>query len=210
MRFMPAVFAVVAFAVPAAAQQGQQGSVTSAFSGFSAKSNEPVNVEADNLEVRDQEQAAVFSGNVELKQAGSTLNARKLTIYYYKKGEAPKPAGADKGEGPKQASADKGARPTQGETKGAEGAPEAGRDIRRMEAEGDVVVTQRNQRATGARGTFDVEANKVELSGGVVVNQDDNVIRGERLRVDLTTQTSRVEGGGGRVQGIFKPRQQQR
>lgn len=203
MRLTLAAFAVVAFAIPATAQQGQpgqQGSVTSAFSGFSAKSNEPVNVEADNLEVRDQEQAAVFSGNVELKQAGSTLNARKLTIYYYKKGEGPKPA-----------SNQQGARPAQGETKGPQGGatPEAGRDIRRMEAEGDVVVTQRNQRATGARGVFDVESNKVELSGGVVVSQDDNVIRGERLRVDLTTQTSRVEGGGGRVQGVFKPRQQQ-
>lgn len=198
MRLTLAAFAVVVFTIPAAAQ-GQQGSVTSAFSGFSAKSNEPVNVESDNLEVRDQDQAAVFSGNVVLKQAGSTVNARKLTIFYYKKGEGPKP----------DAKPDQGARPAQGETKGPDGAskPEAGRDIRRMEAEGDVVVTQRNQRASGARGTFDVEANKVELSGGVVVAQDDNVIRGERLKVDLTTQTSRIEGGGGRVQGVFKPRQ---
>jgi lipopolysaccharide export system protein LptA len=197
MRLTLAALAVVAFAAPAAAQ-GQQGSVTSAFSGFSAKSNEPVNVESDNLEVRDQDQAAVFSGNVVLKQAGSTVTARKLTIFYYKKGEGPKPAGSGQG-----------ARPAQGETRAPEGgsAPEAGRDIRRMEAEGDVTVTQRNQKASGARGTFDVESNKVELSGGVVVSQNDNVIRGERLRVDLTTQTSRIEGGGGRVQGVFRPQQ---
>lgn len=193
MRLTLAAIAVVACAVPGHAQQQ---SVTSAFSGFSAKSDEPVNVEADNLEVRDQDQSAIFSGNVVLTQGGSTVKARKLTIHYFSKGEGPK---APKPEG--------GARPTQGETGGSAGAkPEAGRDIRKMEAEGDVVVLQRNQRATGARGTFDVEANKVELSGGVVVSQDDNVIRGERLRVDLTTQTSRVEGGAGRVQGVFKPK----
>lgn len=194
MRLTLAALAALCLATPAAAQQAQQqGSVTSAFSGFSAKSNEPVNVEADNLEVKDQEQAAVFTGNVVLTQGGSTVKARKLTIFYYKKGEGPK---AQKG-------------PQQGETAGAQTAPEAGRDIRRMEAEGDVVVTQRNQKATGARGVFDVQSNKVDLTGGVVVSQDDNVIRGERLHVDLTTQISRVEGGGGsgRVQGVFRPRQ---
>lgn len=189
MRLTLAAFAVLALPAAALAQQPQGGSVTSAFSGFSTKSDEPVNVEADNLEVRDNENAAVFSGNVILKQGGSTINTRKLTIYYYQKGQGPKAQ----------------ARPTQGETSGGGAKPEAGRDIRRMEAEGDVVVTQRNQRATGARGTFDVESNKVELSGGVVVTQDDNVIRGDRLKVDLTTQTSRVEGGGGRVQGVFRP-----
>lgn len=201
MRLTLAAFAAVLLAGPALAQpqqqQPQSGSVTSAFSGFSAKSDEPVNVESDNLEVKDQEQAAVFTGNVVLTQGGSVVKAKKLTIFYYKKGEGPKaqPAG-QKG-------------PQQGETSGAQSAPETGRDIRRMEAEGDVVVTQRGQKATGARGVFDVQSNKVELTGGVVVTQNDNVIRGERLKVDLTTQISRVEGGGGsgRVQGVFRPRQ---
>lgn len=198
MRLTLAAFAAVLLAGPALAQQQPQGgSVTSAFSGFSSKSDEPVNVEADNLEVKDQEQAAVFTGSVVLTQGGSTIKAKKLTIYYYKKGEGPKA----------QTAGQKG--PQQGQTSGSESAPETGRDIRRMEAEGDVVVTQRNQKATGARGTFDVQSNKVELMGGVVVSQNDNVIRGERLRVDLTTQVSRLEGGGGsgRVQGVFRPRQ---
>lgn len=195
MRLQFAALAVMASAaaLPAAAQQPQAGSVTSAFSGFSTKTDEPVNVEADNLEVRDNDQSAIFSGNVVLKQSGSTLTTRKLTIYYYQKGQGAKAP----------------QRPTQGETGGAHSGakPEAGRDIRKMEAEGDVMVTQRNQKATGARGVFDVESNKVDLWGGVVITQDDNVIRGERLKVDLTTQTSRVEGGGsgGRVQGVFKP-----
>ncbi|WP_155905113.1 LptA/OstA family protein [Methylopila sp. M107] len=195
MRLILAALAVLAVPSAVQAQQQNQGAVTSAFSGFSTKSDDPVNVEADNLEVRDQDQSAVFSGKVVLKQGGSIVNARKLTIYYYQKGQTP----AAKTDGS----------PKQGETAGGAAKPETGRSIRRMEAEGDVVVTQRNQRATGARGVFDVESNKVELTGGVVVSQDDNVIKGDRLRVDLTTQTSRVEGGGsGRVQGVFTPKQQ--
>ncbi|HVI29794.1 LptA/OstA family protein [Hansschlegelia sp.] len=196
MRFPLAVLAVLAVASPAAAQQQQQG-VTSAFSGFSLKSDEPVNIEADNLEVRDQEQSAIFTGNVVMKQGESTLTARKLTIFYFEKNKSP-----DKNAG--------GAKPTQGETKAPAGGatPETGRDIRRMEAEGDVVVTQKDQRATGARGVFDTQANTADLTGGVVVTQNDNVVRGDRLHVNMTTQTSRIEsGGGGRVQGVFKPRQ---
>ncbi|MBB3972906.1 LptA/OstA family protein [Hansschlegelia beijingensis] len=194
MRFQLAVLAVLAVSSPAAAQQ-QQG-VTSAFSGFSLKSDEPVNIEADNLEVRDQEQSAIFTGNVVMKQGESTLTSRKLTIFYYDKNKSPANAG--------------GVKPTQGETKAPAGGatPEAGRDIRRMEAEGDVVVTQKDQRATGARGVFDTQANTADLTGGVVVTQNGNVVRGDRLHVNMTTQTSRVESGGsGRVQGVFKPRQ---
>ncbi|WP_271167332.1 LptA/OstA family protein [Hansschlegelia plantiphila] len=193
MRLTIAAFAVLALAAPATAQQA----VTSAFSGFSVRSDEPTNVEADNLEVRDQEHAAIFSGNVVMKQGISTLQTRKLTIYYYDK-DKPAPAA---GNAPK---------PIQGETKNPSGGakPESGRDIRKMEAEGDVVVTQNDQKATGARGVFDTQANTADLTGGVVVTQGDNVIRGDRLHVNLTTQTSRIEssGGGGRVQGVFKPK----
>lgn len=194
MRLTIAVLAVLASAAPLAAQQ-PQSSVTSAFSGFSVRSDEPTNIEADNLEVKDQEQSALFTGNVVMKQGISTLKSRKLTIYYYEKGD--KPAAAP-------------ATPKQGETKGAEGAkPESGREIKRMEAEGDVVVTQNDQVATGQRGVFDTQKNTAELFGGVVVTQNDNVIRGDRLHVDLTTQTSRIESGAaGRVQGVFKPKQQ--
>ncbi|MFD1331041.1 LptA/OstA family protein [Methylopila musalis] len=173
-------------------------SVTSAFEGFSGRSNEPVNVEADNLEVREKDQAAIFSGNVQVVQGDSTLRSKQLTIFYY--GDQNKPAAP---------AADK-SRPTQGATSGPAGTPAApqGRDIRRLEAEGNVVVTSKDQRATGQRGVFDMPSNTVTLTGGVVVSQGENVIRGDRLHVDLTTQRSRIEsagGGGGRVQGVFKP-----
>lgn len=191
MRIALVLLASLALADAAAAQ-----SVTSAFEGFSGRSNEPVNVEADNLEVREKDQAAVFSGNVQVVQGDSTLKSKELTIYYY--GEN------DRAQGQPAAT-----RPTQGETKGPQGTPATpqGRDIRRLEAEGNVVVTSKDQRATGQRGVFDMPSNTVTLTGGVVVSQGGNVIRGDRLHVDLTSQRSRIESaaGGGRVQGVFKP-----
>ena len=81
--------------------------------------------------------------------------------------------------------------------------------IKRLEAHGGVVVTQKEQTATGDLGIFDMKANTVTLTGNpVVMTQGQNVLRGEKLVVDLTSGVSRVElnkGGQGRVQGLFQP-----
>ena len=86
--------------------------------------------------------------------------------------------------------------------------PGGQQQIRRLEARGGVVVTQKDQTATGEAGIFDMKTNTVTLTGNVVMTQGQNVLRGERLVVDLTTGVSRVEsgkGGQGRVQGLFLP-----
>ena len=44
------------------------------------------------------------------------------------------------------------------------------------------------------------------MVGGVVLTQCKNVLRGDRLLVDMTTGVSRVESEGGRVQGLFDSR----
>ena len=49
--------------------------------------------------------------------------------------------------------------------------------------------------ATGDKALFDMKSNTVTLEGNVVVSQGQNVMRGERLVVDLTTGTSRVDAG---------------
>jgi lipopolysaccharide export system protein LptA len=40
--------------------------------------------------------------------------------------------------------------------------------------------------------------------GSVVLTQGKNVLRGDRLLVDMTTGVSRVESDSGRVQGLFQ------
>ena len=70
-------------------------------------------------------------------------------------------------------------------------------------------MTQKEQTATGDLGVFDMKTNTVTLTGNpVVMTQGQNVLRGEKLVVDLTSGVSRVEsskGGQGRVQGLFQP-----
>jgi len=76
--------------------------------------------------------------------------------------------------------------------------------IKRLEAKGNVVVTQKDQVVTGETAVFDTKTNLVTMLGGVVLTQGKNVLRGDRLLVDMTTGVSRVESDSGRVQGLFQ------
>lgn len=173
------LFAAVLFiCAPAHAQEA----VTSAFEGFSGRGEQPVNIEADRLDVQELEQTAVFSGNVVVVQGASTLRTNKLTIFYDKDGG--------------------------GETtapKAGDGDVVTGRQIKKLEAQGSVIVTSGDQKAVGDRGIFNMASNTAQLMGNVVVTQGINILKGDTLHVDLTTQKSRVESSnsGGRVQGVF-------
>lgn len=65
----------VALSQPAAGQ-----GATSALKGHDT--NAPVDVAADRIEVQNRADRAVFSGNVQVKQADMTLTAARLTVAY--------------------------------------------------------------------------------------------------------------------------------
>ncbi len=46
----------------------------------------PVDVAADRIEVQDRADRAIFSGNVQVRQAGLSLNAERLTVAYSQAG----------------------------------------------------------------------------------------------------------------------------
>jgi lipopolysaccharide export system protein LptA len=91
--------------------------------------------------------------------------------------------------------------------------PGGSQQISRLEARGGVTVTQKDQTATGDTGLFDMRANTVTLVGNVVFTQGKNVMRGDRLVVNLTTGVSRVDAGKsqGQVRVLIQrePQQQQ-
>jgi lipopolysaccharide export system protein LptA len=90
----------------------------------------------------------------------------------------------------------------------------ASSSIRRIEADGNVFVSSPSQTAQGKEGVYDVASNQLSLDGSVVLTQGDNVIRGDRMEVDLVSGQSRVlaavpSSAGGeppqRVRAIFTP-----
>ena len=156
-----------------------------AMQGFSKNKGQPVNIEAERLEVRDKDKTAVFTGKVVVTQGDTIMRCRTLTVFYVGqpgKDDASKPV-----------------------AKGPDGNAQK---IKKLEAQGDVVVTQADQIATGDNAIFDMDTNIVTMNGKVVLTQGQNVLRGNKLIVDMTNSYSRVESGGGgngRVQGLFVP-----
>src|SRR5689334_20524188 len=53
-----------------------------AMQGFSKNKGQPVNIEAEKLEIRDKDKTAVFSGKVVVIQGDTTMRCKSLTVLY--------------------------------------------------------------------------------------------------------------------------------
>jgi lipopolysaccharide export system protein LptA len=191
--------AVVAFAVMAGHEARAQSAVSgvpNAMQGFSQNRDQPIQIEAASLEMRDKKKEATFTGNVKVVQGDTTMTS-KILVVFYEQAAAAAPATPAPTKGAKAAPAP--SAPMQSTTPG----PGGSSNIRRLEAKGSVVVTQKDQVVTGETAIFDTKANLITMTGGVVLTQCKNVLRGDRLLVDMTTGVSRVESDGGKVQGLF-------
>jgi lipopolysaccharide export system protein LptA len=158
-------------------QQPKNQGPPNALQGFSQNRDEPVKIRAASLEVREKDKMATFTGDVYVLQGDTEMRCRLLTVFYDEEPGAPGIKAADPGPG--------------GE-----------RQIRRIEAKGNVVVVQKDQNAAGDAATFNMRENTVTLVGNVVVTRGADVLRGQRLVVDLTSGVSRMDQG--RVEGLFQ------
>jgi lipopolysaccharide export system protein LptA len=182
---VPGFSAVFALAMMAASDAGAQ-SVPNAMQGFSQNRDQPIQIEATSLEMRDKKKEAIFSGNVKVVQGDTTMTSKSLTVFY---DQNTAPAGNP--------------RPKAAPIKSATPGPGGSSSIRRLEAKGGVVVTQKDQIVTGETAIFDTRTNLITMLGGVVLTKCNNVLRGDRLVVDMTTGVSRIESDSGKVQGLF-------
>ena len=183
-----AVLILLAAVFGARAQSSVQG-VPNAMQGFTQNRDQPIRIEAASLEMRDKKKEATFSGNVKVVQGDTTMTAKTLVVFYEGGGLASPPSAAK----PTKSA------PLQSATPG----PGGSSSIKRLEAHGGVVVTQKDQVVTGETAVFDTKANLITMIGGVVLTQCKNVLRGDRLMVDMTTGVSRVESDSGKVQALL-------
>jgi lipopolysaccharide export system protein LptA len=146
----------------------------------------PIEITADVLEVMQDQRIAIFTGNVDAVQGDMVLSADQLRVHYGDANEA---------------------------TPAATAVPGAG-SIRRIEAEGNVFLSSPRETAQGTAGVYDVASNRVTMAGAVVLTREDNVIRGDRLEIDLVSGRSQIfaavpstEGGTPpqRVRALFIP-----
>lgn len=167
--------ALALVATPALA--AAEGGMSEAFKGFGSNGKDPIQIEADSLEVLDKDRNAVFTGNVNVRQKDTVMRTQRLKVFY--------------------------------EGKAAEGlaqtATNQNQQIRRFEAEGKVLITQKDQTVTGDRGWFDMRGQTAQITGSVVLTQGKNVARGDRLQIDLKSGQYKLDNSSGRVQLILEP-----
>jgi len=193
--FAAAALALASIASGDALAQGAMSGVPNAMQGFSQNRDQPIQIEAASLEMRDKKKEATFSGNVKVVQGDTTMTSKSLVVFY-DSGPAPAtPAAAPAPAAPKASKS--------GSMQSATPGPGGSSSIRRLEARGSVVVTQKDQVVTGETAIFDPRANLITMAGGVVLTQCKNVLKGDRLKVDMTTGVSRVESDTNKVQGMF-------
>lgn len=148
--------------------------------GLSKNSKDPIAIEADSLEVFDKEQRAIYSGNVVVTQGETVMKAQKMIIFYDKP-------------------ADGAAQPTSG-------TPDGDTSVRRVEAEGNVVILDKEQVATGDHGIYESASDIMTLTGNVALSKGQNVTKGQKLVYNLGTGVANVDAGAtGRVSSTFVP-----
>ena len=181
--------------------------MSNSFGGLSKNSGEPINIESDVLVVHDAQKYATFKGNVKAVQGTTTLRSRELDVHYVGSSSDNLTKGPYT-TGPTHATATK-----PGDPKPAGGADASnGTQISKIEARGEVVITSdQDQTTTSDWALYDVPAQLVTVGGNVVLMQGKNVLKGDRLVIDLKTGESRFEnpgdtGTGGRIRALFMPK----
>ncbi|WP_305987583.1 LptA/OstA family protein [Roseibium sp. MMSF_3544] len=178
-RFVIASFATV-FAAAAQAQ-----TFSDSFAGFGSNDGEPIEIEASELRVEDNNNVATFVGDVVVVQGETSLQTERLKVFYAGSGSAS--TSASEGEGAVQ------------------------QRISRLEAEGGVFVTSKDQTAKGDQASFDMNKEVMIMTGReVVLSQGPNVVVGNKLTVNLKTgqadlTAANTGGSSGRVKVRILP-----
>ncbi len=166
---LAAAIALAALSAPPARAQ----STGDLFSGFQAKSTDPVQIDADTLDYREEgkQRISVFSGGVVVKRGKTTLKASTIKVYSNKEQTAKNDA------------------------------------FTRIEASGPVYVNSEDQTLTGDAAVVDMTTQLITLTGNVVLKRGTtDVAKGHILVVNLKTGAAKFQNAPGkRLQILIQP-----
>ena len=75
------LIALAAMGVGDAAAQSAVKGVPNAMQGFSQNRDQPIQIEAASLEMRDKKKEATFAGNVKVVQGDTTMTSKSLVVF---------------------------------------------------------------------------------------------------------------------------------
>ncbi|WP_298982960.1 LptA/OstA family protein [uncultured Roseibium sp.] len=163
------LFAIAAMSVLFASAAGAQ-TFSDAFAGFGSNDGQPIEIEASELRVEDNNSTATFVGDVVVTQGETSLKTERLKVFY---------AGSASDKTDESAVQQK---------------------ISRLEAAGGVFIASKDQTAKGDAASFDMNREIMVMTGReVVLSQGPNVVVGNKLTVNLKTGQANLTAGQGNV-----------
>ena len=143
------------------------------------KKSGPIHIVSDRLDAYNEQKLAVFTGNVVATEGDKVIKSDHLLLYNKKDEDKAK-------QKPK-------------------GDEESG-DIDRIEARGNVRITQGTKIVTGENAVYLNDDQKIIVTGNPVMKDGDNVIKGDKIIVLLDEDRGVVESSGPqRVSATFYP-----
>ncbi len=141
------------------------------------KSESPLHIASDRMEVKQQDKTIVFEGHVVVQQDDLTITGNRMKVTA---------AAVDKSaKGDQSSMVDK---------------------IERIEVEGDVKITQREKLATAEKAVYYHQEQKIVLMGRPVVAQGQDKVQGRLITLYIAQGKSVVEGGEETpVQAVLHP-----
>lgn len=130
--------------------------------------SQPIQIESDRLDAYQEKKLVIFSGHAVATQGDKTIKADRLLIYYKDQPAAP-------------------------EKKNRMDMETAG-DFEKLEAQGQVVITQTNRVVTGDHAVFYQDSQQIVTTGNAVMREGKNMVKGERIIVFLDEDRGVVEG----------------
>ncbi|TWF53070.1 LptA/OstA family protein [Neorhizobium alkalisoli] len=180
--FSAAVIAAGILSCGAIAAHAQ--TTSSSMPGMKLSNDQPIQIQSDQLEIKDQEKKAFFTGNVQVVQGTTTMKAGKMTVLYKQKAAA----AGDAAAAPASISS-------------------GNADIDKIFLDDTVFLTSGTQQATADNGQFDMASQTFVLTGKQVVLSDGpNVFKGCKLTVQMQTGQAKLDACGGRVEIMLDPK----
>ncbi|OGR05753.1 MAG: lipopolysaccharide transport periplasmic protein LptA [Deltaproteobacteria bacterium RIFOXYD12_FULL_53_23] len=143
-----------------------------------ASSKPPIHVEADRMVSLKNDNAVLFTGNVDAKQGQMTIRSAEMTVYYLSNEEKAKLPQSDE------------------------------RTLKKLFASGNVEIQNDGMTGTGDKMEYYEAERKMILIGNSKVWQDNNLVTGHTVVVFLDQGKSIAERGakkGERVKAFFYP-----
>ncbi len=145
-------------------------------------SKEPIEIVSDRMDAFNEKKLVIFSGNAVATQGDKEIKSDRLLLYYKKETGKKDKVGAKEIEGTG--------------------------DLEKIEAKGNVIVTQKARVATGDEAVYFQDSGQIIMTGNPTLRDGKNLIKGDKVIVYVNEDRGVVESDPKkRVKAVIYPQE---